>query len=366
MHYKKGFSCYYISFLFFLFITLLPTIPARNMPVTRFTTNILSVDPNTNHTLSEFLDTGRGIDVIGLSELKKYFRRFGYLPTTDTNFTDNFDEQFESAVTLYQSKLGLPATGRLDSTTLTQVMSPRCGVPDNDDQNKLRRTTKHYSFFTGRPTWNHSTVPLMLTYALSPEHIIDYIKISDIRVALERAFSTWSSVIPVNFIETHDYKHANITIGFYYGDHGDWLPFIYRNLAHASSPGSGAFLHFNAAHTWAVDFDSEKSKDAYDLESTALHEIGHLLGLDHSSIPEAVMWPYGGLREKHVDLALDDVNGAQVLYGANPDFNLDSLKVKNFASPKSSSFGFREIIVISISLVVKALLLFFFEEKILY
>ncbi|KAI3958207.1 hypothetical protein MKW92_029497 [Papaver armeniacum] len=209
-------------------------------------------------------------------------------------------------------------------------MSPRCGVPDqsHDDHNKLH-TAKHYSFLKGRPSWNHSIVPLMLNYALSQERIIDYINISDIRVALERAFSTWSSVIPVDFTETRDYEHANITIGFYYGDHGDGDPFHDRVLGHATGPGPGAHLHFNAAKTWAVDFNSEKSKNAYyDLESTAVHEIGHLLGLDHSNISKAIMWPYGGAREKHVDLSLDDVNGAQALYGANPNFKLDSLNRK--------------------------------------
>ncbi|RZC91486.1 hypothetical protein C5167_027549 [Papaver somniferum] len=307
------------------------------MPVT---TNILSVNPGPNHTLSEFLDTGRGSDVVGLSELKKYFHRFGYLPATEPNFTDNFDEHFESAVTLYQSKLGLPTTGRLDSATLSQVMSPRCGVPDqNDDHNKLH-ATKHYSFLKGRPSWNHSIVPLMLNYALSPEHIIGYINISDIRVALERAFSTWSSAIPVDFTETQDYEHANITIGFYYGDHGDGDPFDPTVLEHATGPGPDAHLHFNAALTWAIDFSSEKSKNAYDLESTAVHEIGHLLGLDHSKISQAIRWPYGGAREKHVHLSLDDVNGAQALYGKSPNFKLDSPEGKEVASSDQSSSSF--------------------------
>ncbi|KAI3877611.1 hypothetical protein MKX03_033974 [Papaver bracteatum] len=222
---------------------------------------------------------------------------------------------------------------------------PRCGVPDHND--KLH-TTKHYSFLKSLP-WDYSTIPLMLNYALSPEHIIDYINISDIRVALERAFSRWSSVIPVDFTETQDYEHANITIGFYYGDHGDRSPFDDRVLAHASGPGPGAHLHFNAAQTWAVDFNSEKSKRAFDLETIAVHEIGHLLGLDHSSIRDAVMWPSELPRTKHVELALDDVNGAQALYGANPNtINLDSLEVKQ----AKSSFGSREVIIICISIVV--------------
>ncbi|KAI3891912.1 hypothetical protein MKX03_026320 [Papaver bracteatum] len=187
-------------------------------------------------------------------------------------------------------------------------MSPRCGVPDNDDHNKLGHTTKHYSFLKADPLGM-------------------------------RAFSKWSSVIPVNFTETQDYKHANIKIGFYHGDHGDGYPFDDMVLAHATGPGSGAHIHFNAGITWAVDFNSEESEDAFDLESVAIHEMGHLLGLNHSSNEESVMWPYGTPRTKNIDLALNDVNGAQVLYGTFENPNL--MRGESF-------FGLKEIVIISI------------------
>ncbi|XP_026436763.1 metalloendoproteinase 4-MMP-like [Papaver somniferum] len=234
-------------------------------------------------------------------------------------------------------------------TTLSdQDMPVRCGVDENHAQ-KLH-ITKHFSYINGRRhTWDRPI--LMLYYARSPNHTIDYIKASEIRAALKRAFSTWSSAINVNFTETQDYENANITIGFYYGDHGDGYPFDNTTvLAHATGPGRGAEFHFNAAFTFAVDFNSEKSDTAYDLESVAVHEIGHILGLDHSSVPEAIMWPHGFPRTIKVKLSLDDVYGAQLIYGSNPDFNLNS--VMNRAS---KSFGLGEIITISVSLVVTAL-----------
>ncbi|KAI3846970.1 hypothetical protein MKX03_021077 [Papaver bracteatum] len=228
-----------------------------------------------------------------------------------------------------------------------QVMPVRCGVQDH----KLH-ITQHFSYTNGRHSWNNST--LILNYAISRNHTINYIKFSDVRRALRRAFAVWSSAIPVKFTETRDYEHANITIGFFHGDHGDGSPFDNTVIAHANHPGRGAHIHFNAAFIFAIDFSSEESEDmmAFDLEAVAVHEIGHVLGLGHSSFPAAVMWPYLSPGRTNVELTSDDAYGAQILYGSNPDFDIDSLKPLNSAS---KSLGLKEIITISVSLVVTTL-----------
>ncbi|KDP28814.1 hypothetical protein JCGZ_14585 [Jatropha curcas] len=275
------------------------------------------------HHFKSFLNARKGSHVSGMSELKRYFHHFGYLPLRDFhNITDIFDAHLESAVFRYQAKLGLPITGKLDVLTLSQMMAPRCGVPDTVQKLHF---SKNYVYFPGKPRWARH-IPMTLTYAFSPVNRISYLSLADIKDVFKRAFGRWESVIPVSFIETNDYGFADIKIGFYSGDHGDGEPFdgALGVLAHSFSPESGKF-HLDASETWTVDFEMEKSKVAVDLESVAIHEIGHLLGLAHSSVKEAVMYPSLKPRKKKVELSVDDVQGVQALYGSNPNFTLGSL-----------------------------------------
>jgi len=97
-----------------------------------------------------------------------------------------------------------------------------------------------------------------------------------------------------------------------------------------------ADIFFNSAFPWSVASGGETGR--FDLESIALHEIGHLTGLGHSALGETELQPSGGRRviaasavmfpiaysPGNIDgrnLRADDIAGASDLY---PDGNFNS------------------------------------------
>ncbi|XP_030439678.1 metalloendoproteinase 3-MMP-like [Syzygium oleosum] len=264
----------------------------------------------------------KGEKVKGLQELKQYLEKFGYLDYNQSSLPvhagdDDFDELLESAVKMYQLNHHLKVTGTLDSQTVSTMMMPRCGMADIvNGTSRMRsgkrrshhrssnfRTVAHFSFFDGNPKWPPSKYHL--TYALSPGTRADVVG------PVSRAFNTWASATHFTFSQVQNYAAADIKIAFASRDHGDNAPFDGPSgvIAHAFQPTIGMF-HYDADEQWSVG----PASGSFDMETVALHEIGHLLGLGHSSVERAIMYPSisPGISK---GLDGDDVQGIKTLYG---------------------------------------------------
>lgn len=276
-------------------------------------------DPHGNsHSPFDFLKhlqgCHKGDKTKGLKDLKKYLKQFGYLKYDHSNHGNNhanddyFDHDLEAALKNYQHNYHLNATGDLDGTTVSKMMMPRCGVADiikGNRKAKLRgagqlNAVSDFSFFPGSPKWSSA----QLTYAFLPNTR------SDAMGPVADAFDKWASVSNFRFTQVQNAANANIVIGFGRRDHGDGHSFDGPGgtIAHAFAPKDGRF-HYDAEESWAVG----ATPNAFDLETIALHEIGHVLGLGHSMDENAIMFPSIGAGVRK-GLNEDDIRGIKTLY----------------------------------------------------
>ncbi|KAJ9135249.1 hypothetical protein P3X46_032457 [Hevea brasiliensis] len=261
---------------------------------------------------------GKGSTVEGLSKVKQYLKNLGYYPTETNLVTDHFDEVMESALKTYQNYYRLKVTGKLDSDTIKEMMIPRCGVPDNINHptkqshhkpGKFNMVVSDYSFFQNMPKWRPSKYHLTYTFRSQVQVIDEKV----LKSVCSKAFKKWADVSQFTFEEAPAGSKSDIVIGFYSGDHGDRYPFDgpRNTLAHAFAPEDGRF-HYDADENWSTNPDA----DQVDLETVAIHEIGHLLGLGHSQDKNAIMYraiPYGTTK-RH--LSQDDIDGIHALYSS--------------------------------------------------
>ncbi|KAL5569723.1 hypothetical protein UlMin_026298 [Ulmus minor] len=306
------------------------TIPAILRTLSFLLIIILSLDTiqsePTKHKAFEFLEPLKGCqkgqNVSGLHEVKQYLEKFGYFQISNPHGNDDeFDEVLESAIKTYQQNYNLEVTGSLDSGTVKQMMMPRCGIPDFINGTSTSRHQSHhhhnrklihrvslYSFFEGAPRWTkrHLTYRFRSSVPAPTRNI---------RSICARAFQKWSQASRFTFQEVSETSQSDIVIGFHRGDHGDGYPFDgpLGVLAHAFAPSDGRF-HFDAEENWSEN----PRQNQFDLESVAVHEIGHVLGLGHEpSIPDAIMYPGIGSGMTKRNLHADDIQGIRALYGLN-------------------------------------------------
>ncbi|KAK7120801.1 hypothetical protein R3I94_020703 [Phoxinus phoxinus] len=232
---------------------------------------------------------------------KNYLKSFYELDYRRPSSTGREPDPLPEKLKEMQKFFRLKVTGKLDKETLAVMKKPRCGVSD---------VAAFSSIFEGSPKW----LTNKLTY-----RIVNYtpdMSVAEVDDSIRRALKVWADVTPLKF--TRIYRGtADIMISFAIRDHGDGLPFDgpHGTLAHAYAPtsGIGGDAHFDDDEVFT--FRSPRAK-CYVLFLVAAHEFGHSLGLSHSNVPGALMFPtYSFIDPGSFSLTSDDISGIQSLYG---------------------------------------------------
>ena len=244
----------------------------------------------------------KGDEEEGLTHVQDFLYRFGYIKDKEVLKHGCLDDETSAALTKYQTCQGLPSTGEFDETTRRQMTTHRCAFPDMRDGVE----------FTALCNWGRAEV----TYAFDTG--TNDVANTDEFQATRNAFQTWAAVIPLTFREVGSNESPDVLIGWRPANDPDYS-MIGGTLAHADFPPACGVVtntlpkpvHFDdTEHNWAIG----AAPGAFDVESVALHEIGHILGLAHSNVTGAVMFPSIGSNGTNRVLTQDDISGAQNLY----------------------------------------------------
>ncbi|KAM3751480.1 hypothetical protein ACB098_04G112100 [Castanea mollissima] len=195
----------------------------------------------------------KGQTVKGLHEVKHYLNLFSYLKLNhniglsndhaSVKDKDEFDEHLGCAIKSFQKNFLLNVTGRIKSSTLYKMITPR-------------GNTK-------------------------------------VRTCSATGFQEWLKRTQFTFVEARQGSKSDIVLAQYF-------------------PPTMGKMHFDVDENWSID---KPNGDQIDMVSVATHEIGHILGLQHSTYVNVVMYPFLNFGMTKIELSHDDIDGMLALYG---------------------------------------------------
>ena len=257
-----------------------------------------------------------------VAEVQNFLKHYGYLDFSAAAALEATPERLDDAtvraLTEFQRRYDVGTPGILDAPTRDFMAAPRCGVAD--------LVGGPSPFFSTLCAWNRRT----LTYAFGD--LSDDVRENVARNAVRRAFKTWAKAgVGLSFrqVEVDDDDNNDDDRKVKPDIFVEWRPaadpdlsMVGGTLAHADFPPGCSIIvsglplpcHFDdEEHTWV-----DGASGGFDIESGALHEIGHLLGMLHTDVSGSVMFPTVSENSTLRGLQSDDLAGIRDLYPPFP------------------------------------------------
>jgi Matrixin/Putative peptidoglycan binding domain len=232
------------------------------------------------------------------SELAQQYSRWRPLVSERPANVSVFDAKTTDAVRQYQAHLGLQVTGIVDGATRTMMRATRCPVPEGmmplDPADKFALFTK----------WNKTSLSWHLNNT-------DDVTMQQAHDAALAALATWAATTNISFNELSS-TSADIQITFRTIDNAGGSLACTHNPGNTSGcglPGDAGDINVDTAETWTTTIGATGA--SWDLQAVLTHELGHSIGLDHSSFSGAIMFPNA---QGNRSLTTDDKVSASVLY----------------------------------------------------
>lgn len=198
-----------------------------------------------------------------------------------------YDERTVEAVGRMQTNYGLAATGVVDEPTRIRLREHRCGFPDGletlDPSNKYSVDSLNGA---GIPAPNAS----YFLNIFAPDAVNRF----------NGALNSWMAVTDQHFI-----PGGEADLDIFYASNSD-LGGLLMGTGPSPWPKSNRRIRVNYEVAWYYGASVLVPGNQTDFQSAVVHELGHAMGLGHSSEHSAVMYPTLGPGVYRRDLHLDD------------------------------------------------------------